>query len=121
MKKLVFLAAACALAGCSAPRPPASTAVEPPARWYAPLPHNGTLADMTAWWAQWDDPLLVELIESAQAANPTIATAAARIRQARATRVATGAALLPSLDAGASVSRGNTQPPAPLATVVQAG
>ena len=121
MKNLVFLAAACVLAGCSTPRPPASASAQPPAQWYAPLPHNGTLTDLSAWWAQWDDPLLVELIESAQAANPTIATAASRIRQARATRVAAGAALLPTLDAAGSVSRGNTQPPVPLATIAQGG
>jgi NodT family efflux transporter outer membrane factor (OMF) lipoprotein len=122
MKKLAFLAAAaCVLAGCSAPRPPAFAAAESPARWYAPVPHNGTLADLSAWWAQWDDPLLVELIESAQTANPTIATAASRIRQARATRVAAGAGLLPTLDTAGSISRGNTQPPTPLATVAQIG
>ncbi len=114
------LAASC-MAGCSAPRPTDRVATEAPTQWYAPLPHNGTLADLSAWWQQFDDPLLVELIESAQTASPTVASAASRIRQARATRIATGAALLPTLDAVASTSRGNTQPPAPLATVTQTG
>ncbi|MBG9388856.1 efflux transporter outer membrane subunit [Caenimonas aquaedulcis] len=122
MKKLVFLAAAAVLAaGCSTPRPPASAGTQAPPQWYAPLPHAGELADLRAWWAQWDDPLLIQLIESAQSASPTLATAASRIRQARATRVAAGAALLPTLDAVASAQRGDTQPPVPLASVAQAG
>ena len=124
MKKLRLTAAAAALlwlAGCAAPRPSESVAAPAPPQWYAPLPHNGTLTDLTAWWRQFNDPLLIELVEAAQAANPTVASAASRIRQARATRVAAGAALLPTLDAFASAARGNTQPPAPLATTAQAG
>jgi NodT family efflux transporter outer membrane factor (OMF) lipoprotein len=122
MKKLVSLAAALLLAGCAVPRPSASVAaaVAPP-QWYAPVPHDGQVADLSAWWAQWDDPLLVELIERAQAASLTLATAASRIAQARATRVAAGAALLPSLDATGLVQRGNSQPPTPLATIAQVG
>jgi NodT family efflux transporter outer membrane factor (OMF) lipoprotein len=95
--------------------------VEPPPRWHAPLPHNGRLADLSAWWQQFNDPLLVKLIESAQAASPTVASAASRIAQARAARIAAGAALLPTLDAVGAAARGNSQPPAPLATTVQAG
>lgn len=124
MKKLQCIAAGAAaawLAGCVGPIPlarPASS--EPPPQWYAPLPHNGRVADLTSWWQQLDDPVLVELIESAQAASPTVAAAASRIQQARATRIAAGAALLPTLDAQGSAQRGN-QPPLPLATTLQAG
>lgn len=124
MKKLRLIAAGAAalwLAGCAVQRPPAQVAAPVPPQWHAPLPHNATLADLTAWWAQFDDPLLIELIEAAQAANPTVASAASRIRQAHAARVAAGAALLPTLDASAAAARGNAQPPAPLATTVQAG
>jgi NodT family efflux transporter outer membrane factor (OMF) lipoprotein len=125
MKKLVRIAAVAAaalwLAGCASPGPSPAAAVDPPAQWYAPLPHNGTLADLTQWWQQFNDPLLIELIESAQTASPTVASAASRIRQARAARIAAGAALLPTLDAVGSAARGNTQPPAPLATTAQVG
>ena len=124
MTKLRLIAAGAAvlwLAGCAVQRPPSLVAAAAPPQWHAALPHNGTLADLTAWWAQFDDPLLVELVEAAQAANPTVASAASRIRQANAARVAAGAALLPTLDASASAARGNAQPPAPLATTVQAG
>jgi len=124
MKKLRLTAAAAALlwlAGCAAPRPSDTVAASAPPQWYAPLPHNGTLTDLTAWWQQFNDPLLIELVEAAQTANPTVASAASRIHQARATRIAAGASLLPTLDAVATASRGNSQPPAPLATSTQAG
>jgi multidrug efflux system outer membrane protein len=109
------------LAGCAISRPPETVSAPVPPEWYAPLPHNGTLTDLTRWWQQFGDPLLIELIQAGQTASPTVASAGARIAQARATRVAAGAALLPTLDANASIARGNAQPPAPLATTVQGG
>jgi NodT family efflux transporter outer membrane factor (OMF) lipoprotein len=109
------------LAGCAAPPPAPPLAGTAPPQWYAPLPHQGALADLTQWWQQFNDPLLVQLIEAAQTASPNVASARARIEQARATRTSAGAALLPTLDAQASLARGNTQPPAPLATTLQAG
>lgn len=98
------------LAACSSGPPPqtavATAAADTPARWQAPLPHHGELTALGAWWQQFDDPLLPPLIEAAQAASPTIASAASRIEQSRASRVAAGAALLPSLAADASAARG---------------
>jgi multidrug efflux system outer membrane protein len=108
------------LGACALGSPPASVPATPPPQWYAPAPHNGAAVNLTAWWSQFDDPLLVQLIEAAQAASPTIATAKSRIEQARATRTAAGAALLPTLDGSLTAQRGNNQPPAPLATSVQA-
>ncbi len=124
MKILPLIAAATMplwLAGCAMPPSPAPLAATDPPRWYAPLPHQGALADLTQWWQQFNDPLLVQLIESAQASSPTVASARARIEQARATRASARAALVPTLDAQASAARGNAQPPAPLATTLQAG
>ncbi|MES3014204.1 MAG: efflux transporter outer membrane subunit [Pseudomonadota bacterium] len=99
-----------ALAACGTgptPLPPAPTAAaDSPAQWNAPLPHRGELTALTAWWQQFNDPVLMSLIDAAQVASPTIASAASRIEQSRATRVASGAALLPSLDANASALRG---------------
>ena len=123
--KIVRLAAALAgslrLAGCAVPRPPAEVAAPTPPQWYAPLPHGGRLADLRQWWQQFSDPLLVELIDAAQTASPTLASAGARIAEARASRTRANAALLPTLDASLAASRSNTAPPAPLATVVQGG
>ncbi|MEO6319265.1 MAG: efflux transporter outer membrane subunit [Polaromonas sp.] len=87
----------------SAPLPPQASNAEPPEK-----PHHGNLTDLTQWWRQQGDPLLVELIAAAQAVSPTVATARSRIEQSRATRVAAGAALMPSLDASASVNRGRS-------------
>ena len=99
-----------ALAACvSGPRPlpPAATAAaDGPLQWNAPLPHRGELTALASWWQQFDDPVLVALIDAAQAASPTVASAVSRIEQSRATRVASGAALLPSLDANSSAARG---------------
>lgn len=125
MKLLRLVTAAAGLlllAACAVPRPPDSTAASAPPRWYAPLPHGGTLADMKQWWRQFDDPLLVDLIEVAQAASPNVASAGARIAEARSARVAAQAGLLPTVDANASISRGNAQQGLPtVATVSQSG
>jgi multidrug efflux system outer membrane protein len=123
MKLLRLLAAAASLllllAACAAPRPPAAVAGDPPPRWYAPLPHDGALADLRQWWQQFNDPLLAELVEAAQAVSPDVATAGARIAEARAARVAAEASMLPSLDASVSATRGNAQAGVPLSTIVQ--
>lgn len=108
------------LAGCAMPRPPQAPPPVAPAHWQAPLPHEGTVAGLAAWWRQLGDPLLTDLIEAAQAASPSVSAARARIEQARAARVAARAALLPALDGTAAAARAD-QPPAPLATTVQGG
>ena len=138
MKKIHWIAGALApalLSACALQAPPAAVSANAPSQWFATQPaqsnspglaHGGQLTDLTRWWQQQGDPLLVELISSAQAVSPTVATARSRIEQARASRVAAGAALLPSLDATASASRGRTQPGsgtgvAPVTTTTQAG
>ena len=94
------------LAGCGFARPPAAVEAPLPAQWHAPLPHGGSLASLAQWWRQLDDPLLDELIAAAETASPNVASAAARVAEARSTRVAAGAALLPNLDGTLSASRG---------------
>ena len=111
MRRLRLIASLClplglGLAGCGLTRPPATVEAPFPAQWHAPLPHGGSLASLADWWRQLDDPLLVELIAAAEAASPNLASAAARVAEARSTRVQAGAALLPSLDGTASASRG---------------
>ncbi len=115
-------ALAAVLGGCALQTPPRTLASEAPPQWFAPLPefsnaaalpHNGRTADLAQWWQQQGDGVLVELIAAAQNVSPTIASARSRIEQARASRVAAGAALLPALDAGVNVSRSKSQPIAP--------
>ena len=110
------------LAGCAGTRelPPAPVAVPP--TWYAERPASTTpAADLARWWAQFDDPLLSRLVEAAQRASPTIASAASRIEQARATRAAATAALLPALDASVSASRGRQDASLPVGNSRSAG
>ena len=112
------LLAACA--GTPAGREPAPLADAPP-QWQTPLPHNGQTADLKHWWEQFNDPLMPQLVAAAQEASPTLATARSRIEQARATRVAAGAALGPTLNAEASVVRGRQDFVSPLGTLASAG
>ncbi|MES2414281.1 MAG: efflux transporter outer membrane subunit [Pseudomonadota bacterium] len=112
------------LAGCTATVPPSTVPIAAPAQWYASLPegtavmnsatsslpHNGSLTSLAQWWQQQNDPLLVELINAAQGVSPSVITARAHIEQAMATRVASEATLLPTLDATASLSRSQSAP-----------
>ncbi len=101
---------------------PADTAPAPLApAWYATLPHGGTLDELSRWWSQFDDPLLGRLVEASQAASPSIASAAARIADARATRAGAGAALLPALDATLSAGRGRPDVSVPIGSSRSAG
>ncbi|MEJ8839585.1 efflux transporter outer membrane subunit [Ramlibacter sp. AN1133] len=100
---------------------PALHAQALPEAWQGALPHGGDTAALRDWWAAFDDPLLVRLIEAAQAASPDLAAATARIAQARANRIAAGAALLPAVDASAGAARGRDELGQPLARTTSAG
>ena len=117
-RRFAALALPLALAGCASAPPSQVSAPTPPA-WQAPLPHNGSLTDLSQWWRQQGDPLLVQLVDAAQSASPTVAAAGARLAQSRAERVAAGAALLPNLDVAASVNRASQQSTLPGGTTAQ--
>ena len=112
------MALAALVAGCAAPSdlPPPVDAIAAriPAQWQAPQPHNGRLQDLRQWWQQFDDPLLVELIDAAQKVSPTLSAAKSQIEQARANWVSAGASLLPegglSVSSARAVARPNTAP-----------
>jgi outer membrane protein, multidrug efflux system len=105
------LLAAALLAGCTVvgPKhtPPALTqiTVKAPA-WNAPLPHAGDAQSLKNWWASWNDPALSALIEATQTNSPTLAQAAARIAQARASERIAGSANEPEASGSSSLSRG---------------
>ncbi len=134
--KLTFLAliSPLLLAACATTGPSTQTAEAPASQWYSPvpagasaqknstLPHQGSLAELNQWWQSLGDPLLVELISSAQAVSPTITAAASRLQQARSSSVAAGAALLPNAGLAASSTRSMNPLSIPaLATVSQVG
>lgn len=123
IRTLLAAAAFAALGGCAAVAPVVELpeAGSTPAQWHAPLPHGGQLGELRSWWSQFKDPLLTRLIDSAQQASPTLASARSRIEQARSTRVAAGAALLPTLDASANASRGRQDLSLPVNNGANAG
>ena len=115
LRRCALAALPLALGACGVTRPPAQVQPPVPPAWHsalpdttATLPHDGSSAVLARWWQQAGDPLLAELIEAAQAASPSLASAAARIAEARAARVQAGAALMPTLDGSLSASRGNS-------------
>lgn len=106
------LAMALALAGCAVNRPPASPSIasSTPPEWYGATANTvkaegNSLSQLTNWWQQQNDALLLELIQAAQDASPSLLTALANITQARANSNIAQAALLPTLDASAGASR----------------
>lgn len=118
------------LAACAVTAPTTQVSDQVAAKWFSPLPlsspstslpHQGSVASLSNWWQSLGDPVLVELIESSQAASPSVTAAASRIAQARSSVVATGAAAGPNLSAAASASRGVSQLNVPLASVGNAG
>jgi len=97
------------LTACGVTRPPTSVSAPVPVQWNAPLPAaHGALRALTDWWRQLDDPLLVQLIEAAEIASPNLASAAARVAEARTTRIVAGASLFPTVTATLSATRGNS-------------
>ncbi|NGY06408.1 efflux transporter outer membrane subunit [Solimonas terrae] len=86
-------------------RAPAADAAAVPLNWHARLPHDGSLASLAQWWRQFDDPLLSELVDSAEAHHPSIDAAIASVRAARAGVIAARGGLLPSVNADASLTR----------------
>jgi len=140
MKKLhqkpllpLFLLSPLFLAACAITAPSTQVSDQVASQWYSPLPqtsqtpqtsqlpHQGSVAALSNWWQSLGDPLLVELIASAQTASPTVTAAASRIAQARSVVVTTGAAVAPNLSGVANASRGVSQLNVPLASVGQVG
>ena len=104
------------LGACSLTMPPTTVPAPTAPQWNAPLPHGGSLGDLREWWKAQNDPVLLALIEDAQALSPTVAAALSRVETARSNETAAQAALLPALNAGVSVGRSVTLPATPVAT-----
>jgi multidrug efflux system outer membrane protein len=100
---IILLLAALALTACASTRPPK---VALPAAYEAPAGSAAIqAASLDRWWLAFDDPQLTTLIEQALRANPDVRSAAARLREIRATRDSVLAQLLPAGDAAASIRR----------------
>ena len=99
--RLTLLAAALAAGGCAVgpdyqrPAPDLPVAWKLDAPWRTGAPADA--ADKGDWWKAFGDAQLDELEKRAMADSPTLAIAAARLAQARATVTAQSAGLFPSL------------------------
>jgi NodT family efflux transporter outer membrane factor (OMF) lipoprotein len=97
-----------ALSGCASvtTQRTAPVAVDVPANWSATdisaMPDAAALAQ---WWLRFDDPLLVSLVTQALQANTDVKSAEAALRQARALRDVSAAALMPGVGSSASAQR----------------
>lgn len=123
-RSMMAIAGMLLLAGCASTAPTSSPhhpSHKVAAEWHAQRPHHGQLSNLSLWWSQFNDPLLLRLIEAGQRVSPTLAEAAARIGDARANRTAQGASLLPLLDADISRSRGRSELLQPVTTASSSG
>lgn len=113
---LLPLTLACALmvAGCSHTSQFAgqSETVTAPALWHstAAQPQQQTPEDLSRWWQRFGDVQMSGLIEQALQANPSVQTAQASLRQARAQLNLSEANRLPSASASLGGSRGKREP-----------
>ncbi|GAA4325845.1 efflux transporter outer membrane subunit [Pigmentiphaga soli] len=110
--RLLAAAAAAVLAGCATPPPYSKPAVDLPVSWKLEPPWRaGTPRDADdkgPWWQRFGDPQLNALEQRALANSPTLAIAAARLTQARASATATSAGLFPQLSVGGRLARQKT-------------
>lgn len=107
----VLLLSGCAVGPNYRAPAPATLGVPPT---YAPpvtpsaLSATESAPDLAAWWQQFHDPLLIQLIARATAGNLQIAQSAARLAEAREARVQARGDLLPSVTGSAGVSENFT-------------
>ena len=116
LRSLVVPACAVVLTACSVTMPAPSVPAPTPIDWNVPLPHGGSLTDLREWWKAQNDPILLALIDDAQALSPTVAVALSRVETARANEATAQAGLLPGVTAGLSSGRSVSLPSTPAAT-----
>jgi multidrug efflux system outer membrane protein len=108
MRQLTYLGIALLLGACAitgrapAPAPDMPQAYTEPAAPDAAVPAR-------EWWGAFGSPELSSLVAAALAANPDLAIAAERVRQAEAQVSIAGASLFPALNFGAGSSRRETR------------
>jgi NodT family efflux transporter outer membrane factor (OMF) lipoprotein len=103
-----FIALLLLLAGCTTVGPDyVPPQVSAPGQWSTELGTGLTAKDadqeaLARWWSTFDDPMLTTLVERAVEKNLDLRQAKARVREARARRGISKAALFPTVDANAS-------------------
>ena len=125
---MVLLAAACTVGpDYRAPEPPLPDRLGPAPQQAAAAEAVSTdealVLEQLAWWDEFDDPVLSDLIARGVRGNLDLEIAAARVAEARAVRRAQGGRLLPTVSAAASGGRqkASANGPGPLAELAEAG
>jgi len=108
------------LFGCAAGPNYQRPSVETPPSWRFEEKEAREVAN-TAWWEQFDDAILNELIQTALAENKDLKIAAARVDEFMGRHVTTRASLFPQVGAGASAerSRSTEKGPAPFSSAIE--
>lgn len=113
---ITTLTAAVALAGCTLGPNYVRPVVDTPSAWRIEYPKAAEVANQ-AWWTQFNDPVLDELVDTALRNNRDLVIAAARVDQFVGALTATGSQLYPQIGYGADASRARAsaigQPPLP--------
>lgn len=122
-RSLVLLTSVAALSACAV-GPDYHRPDAPLAQHYMTQPPAGTakapVADLSAWWESFNDPLLTRYVSLALAQNLDLAQAVAQITQARARLGTANAALLPSASVSASAARAYQSVDTPLGQLLNA-
>ncbi len=106
MRTLVVALASALLAGCVTVGPDYIAPAEAPvALQGAAAPVYSSEAPVATWWAQFDDPVLEQLVHGALADNLDLRVAVARVQQARAVFVERRLDQAPHVTAGAAYDR----------------
>ena len=117
--RLTSIAAALAISGCVAGPDYKRPATDLPVSWKLEAPWRtgapADTADKGDWWKAFGDPQLDALEARAMTDSPTLAIAAARLAQARATVTAQSAGLFPSLNLSSRDQRFRISADRPLA------
>jgi len=107
MRRLLLTACATLLAGCMVGPNYQRPAVETPPSWRVTSAGARNVAD-TAWWGQFNDPVLDNLVREALQENLDLQVAAARVDEFAGRYGFTRADLFPQVGAGASGGRQRT-------------
>lgn len=105
-RTLAALMIAGSLSACAVGQDYAKPVIDVPSRWsndksaQSPKP-----AELAGWWKKLRDPTLDRLVDEAVAGNLDVASAKARVREARASYNQATGALFPSIDGSASATR----------------
>ncbi|MFM0737416.1 efflux transporter outer membrane subunit [Paraburkholderia xenovorans] len=111
--------AACAVQPATHADLPHTVQTVAPEAWSVDAPKDAVNAE--AWWSQFGDPVMHQLVESVLTGNLDVQAAVERVKQAQDLATQNRAALLPELNANASASDARENTPPPLGYVRQAG